>query len=901
MENKSSTNNVFQTSNWFIPEDFIALFRLIEKSLDDKLKKGKGEKLSYDDLMELIKGDCKYLKVSPSDIIHQFVEFCKGTNSPLLIETIDGTEYYSFSLPSRKARDYKKDYANARIIIEQIAKSHQKPVDRIVIYEAIHRYLQDKEITSNLVGKDREGRLGDQYADKVKRAIGILKQAHIICEAGKTKSKGEKNVASYIFSKELLEGITARTESETQNLIIDKAFRILSCRMVEINTTYSITKEDEKKRIAKGLNEINRKLQTLDVRNTNDRIVYHWYKCILLLKLVNGDMSRRVTDFITYIRYNNVKYALTEVKDGELYPWEDSFNCWNKLLEKFREEKFTYTLPARIEEEEYRLACNRLLKDLNELISTDDINEDNLSVFYVRATISAIIHHPDTFGYLERLYHYVASNGYIGHEADICLVIFRLSHLQIQDMFEFTTKAKKWLYTLARLNPSHDVAAVTANIYLHLIGITPEDDTKIATYRTNCVYSIESLSTETHSQRLENLTIRYLYILYSIDYMQTKDIAPLIVKLWDGIVGELEDEYDPRLANLYIDTFLLGARYLNEYVNFGVSLPFLTAGIYLWTRKEGIKDHMTYYSIFEALEEFLDNRYEPFALQMLKCMGLYDSQTIHLKLLKSQELYYPNAYHIKNKISRTLLDMGNVSGAIKYAEEALSLTKPDDLSNPKEALDYIDIRLQLVAPYYLVGRWQEADEILIDSENRLKQLLLIYEEDERNISLNGVMGVYNDIMDEMRRHPFYKRELRLEYIIENLQHTENKPEELDDFYEKWKQFYCGYRFHRSIYDKDLIDEFERDDFPYKLEQIANNIADSRNNIEIEPFSDIDIEELGKKLGWAYEKWQCHFIENDSENCNTIEDKNDDVQYPEPNDLFYFFAALSQDENKNIVS
>lgn len=244
------------SSDWYIPEDYISIFRMIEKILDDRLKMNKGAQILESSIIEKIADNCKYLKISPDYIVKRFIAFCIETRAPLVVEPKNGNMYYYFRFPSTKARDYKMDYANARIIVEEMARHEHETVSRIEIYEAIHKYIQHEDVTPDLSIKDRENELSFLYSDKVKRAISILKKNNIIKEAGKIKSKGKKSVATYVLSEELFDDIANEsTVSQIQQQIIDKAYGILYRRMVELNTTYSITKEDEKRGLQRGLRE----------------------------------------------------------------------------------------------------------------------------------------------------------------------------------------------------------------------------------------------------------------------------------------------------------------------------------------------------------------------------------------------------------------------------------------------------------------------------------------------------------------------------------------------------------------------------------------------------------------------------------------------------------------------
>ncbi len=792
-------------------------------------------------------------------------------------------------MPCKLARNYKNDFGYARIVIDRLSKTYDRPVDIITIFEALHEQLRYKGVDlSN--EHERYITLSEAYYDifkKIRREL--LFDCHLIKDvepiavtykADSSHNEVEYKLDRYTIAKEILEEALSPHQSNPQQTIIKKATDILSRRLVQINAAESVTKIDKRNKIKKAFNSVNQQLKNFKFVDTNDRTVYHWYKCILLLKNTSGDIFRQVSDFITYIRYNNIKFAITEVEEGELYQWEDSSNSWNALLELLRNDKFVISLPRIVDSEEYQDACNRLLSDLSALTDGYELDNDIFSVQYVKAEISTVVRPSDAEGQLNKLYRYATSTHYCHQDKDICLLVYKLTHQQIQDVFEFSSQAKKWLFSLRNLVQSHDVIAVSANIYLHLIGITPEEDNKVKIYRSSCLRHLDSLSKETSAQRLEALTLKYLYLLYSIEYMDEPILEKYAKGLWDGILEELKNVTDPRLFQLYIDTFLLVTRHYNETKQemLGVSLPLSVCGILSWTKKKGITLPFTYYSLYEAFEEFLYFPEGNSIMDKLVNRGLPNPVAFRLGILKVQEKYYPDGFYIKNKIARILFDMGDIPGAISYANDALNLTKPNDLSNPAETINYIDIRLILVKPYYMVGRKKEADEILADSSVRIGLLSELYDASDRNIQVDGIIDLFNNLMIEFEQNPYYKRELRLDYVLEEIIHLNPMSDELKIFYNKWRPFLDAYVNNQADCDNVLMQEFESDDFPTKLEQIASRFQASTSSNDIESISYEDMEIFCKLLVREYENWY---------NENHIDRS--------PHSSFPFFMLLPPDE------
>lgn len=452
------------------------------------------------------------------------------------------------------------------------------------------------------------------------------------------------------------------------------------------------------------------------------------------------------------------------------------------------------------------------------------------------------------------------------------MAINKLLNIVMKDAFEFSSRAKKWLYTLGNLEVCHAVSSVVAKIYLNLIIITPIDDKKIITYKKMCQKNIKQLATDTHCQRLEGLSLRYLYLSYCIKIIGTQELAELSQVLWKGTIEELMVEYDPRISKLYVDTFLLVYRYLNEtgQVDYGISLPLAIFGIFSWLRGQRHAIPSIYFSLYEALEEFLYSPKGESIMETLESFGLPDTNAFRLRILRTQELYQSNVFSTLTKISHKLFDMGDIIGSIYCAEKAMILTNPKKLSDPREATDYIKIRLLLLRLYYMVGRWQDADAIIEDSSKRIELLSELYDESERNIHVDEVIELFNKLKLEFE-NPYYKQELRLDYILKWIKRLESISPELNAFYNRWQSFIDEYVIHRESCNNVLIKIFESDEFMSVLESITKEFKAPLTMYDMNPVTIDDLENFGKVLVLAYEKWAQH---NGSNRSSTLVSKRE---------------------------
>lgn len=202
-------------------------------------------------------------------------------------------------------------------MIERLSQSYDKPVDIEAIYEALHQKMHRKDVNTRSA-HERYEYLHICYNNifkTIRREILLeydlveeVDKVEVIYEADTLHKKKPRKLPRYVISKKLVEEALSSAQGNPQQYIIQRAAEILSRRMREFNAKIRTTKKTD-----------NQKLQAIEIATTNDRTLYHWYKCILLLRRANTDnkaIQRQVSDIVTYIRYNNIHNALTEVKEG---------------------------------------------------------------------------------------------------------------------------------------------------------------------------------------------------------------------------------------------------------------------------------------------------------------------------------------------------------------------------------------------------------------------------------------------------------------------------------------------------------------------------------------------------------------------------------------------------------
>lgn len=495
-------------------------------------------------------------------------------------------------------------------------------------------------------------------------------------------------------------------------------------------------------------------------------------------------------------------------------------------------------------------------KAKNDIYNTDNeiewIKDRKYSLLYVRATIEMNSSHHDAIGHIENLFKNVMSIHDEINLYDLCLVISKLSRPSCEDVFEYAAKAKKWIFVITNIpeyDKSHDAQNVLINIYLHLIGMSGEDD-QCEKYRKKCIDLIKSLKPDKKdiNQIYECITQKYLYLLYSIESLRYPDVIKQISDLWKDIkeASDLADKHDPRIYILKYDTFALAAQYLNDYLDFGYSLAILASQAIIHLKQLGVKEQMAYYYLLEGLGEFVKD-FEPDAALRVK-----------IQIQPS----YPNKLHINRDIAILLLEKGCHASAFSYAKQAENFFEHSSLDDLESRAYYLDVQLIKIKALYLLGESERANKILSNCRVQLRKLEDLYDNQDRNCVLQSVISHCAELVTEIKKRPFYARELRLDYILVAIAHMEEKSADIEAFYDKWKQFNGMYMYHREYIEKSLIEEFESPGFSNYLESVAENVEFTSPNVNISPLEEDEIEQLHDNLVQSYERYQRTSLIND---------------------------------------
>lgn len=624
---------------WYIPNDYKKALNALEDKLNDLVYTKSG--LSRFEAVKLLQST---LSVKDSknaeNILDLFIRFYQKSNDVLKIvkdESDKDKDTISFRIKCELVGTYTDDYANARIILERILESRTECVGKTALHLAMNGLIDPEfvpGIRKNIYKPDQsdiEKDLEEKYKDKFKVAINLLLKAKLVeLESDKeNKKQAQQEGGRKRNTYRLAQSILDISSDDGSDCVYDRAIsRLRNIRLKAKAKGNTATKKKEIKKILDAQDYISNSLKALPIKSCTDRTVYHWFGVFLIMKYAHVDTSRVLEDIITYIRYNNIKHTPTPVKEPCLSQWEESYACWcafEKLLDK--DTSIPIKWATAITEDEYIDAAYRLIQDLTEVIltfdsyerskaKTDIYNTDNeiewikdrkYSLLYVRATIEMNSSHHDATGHIENLFKNVMSIHDEVNLYDLCLVISKLSRLSCEDVFEYAAKAKKWIFVITNIpeyDKSYDAQNVLIDIYLHLIGMSGDED-QCEKYRKKCIDLIKSLKPDKKdiNQFYECITQKYLYLLYSIESLRYPDVIERISDLWNDIkeASGLADKQDPRIYILKYDTFALAAQYLNDYLDFGYSLAILASQAIIHLKQLGVKEQMAYYYLLEGL------------------------------------------------------------------------------------------------------------------------------------------------------------------------------------------------------------------------------------------------------------------------------------------------------------
>ena len=867
---------------WYIPKDYKSALSALEDRLNDLAYSNAG--LSRVEAVKLLQSNLsKKDSKNAEEILDLFIDFYQNSNEVLKLvkdESDKDKDTISFKIKCELVGTYTDDFANARIILERILENRTECVGKAALHLAMKDLIEPEYVpgkTKNSYRPDQsdiEADLEERYKDKFKVAINLLLKAKLVeLESDHKKRKDASHKEGRLRKTyKLTQNILELSSDDRTDNVYDRAIsRLRNICLKAKAKGNTATKKKEINKILAAQDYISNSLKSLPIESCTDRTVYHWFSVFLIMKYAHVDTSRILDDIITYIRYNNIKFTPIPVTESKLSQWEESYACWSAFEELLvKETSIKVKWAIAISEDEYIDATYRLIQDLTEIIltfdayerskaKTDIYNTDNeigwikdrrYSLLYVRATIEMNSSHHDAIGHIENLFKNVLSIHDEINLYDLCLVVTKLSRLSCEDAFEYESKARKWIYVITSIpeyDKDYDVQNVLINIYLHLIGMSEEDD-RCEKYRNKCVALFKSLKPDTKNinQIYERITQKHLYLLYSIDSLRYPDVIKLISDLWNDIkeASDLADKQDPRIYIFKYDTFILAAQYLNDYLDFGSTLAILASQAIIHLKRLGVKEQMAYYYLLEGLGEFVKD-FKP-------------DVTLRVKLQIQPN--YPNKLYINRDIAILLLDKWCLTLALTYAKQAENFFEYSDLDDLESRAYYLDVQLIQIKALYFLGESERAERILTNCRVQLQKLEDLYEPHDRNCILQGVINHCAELDAVIQKGPFYARGLRLDYLLDKISHMEKKSLDIEAFYDKWKLFNGMYMYHRECIEEALVEEFESAGFPDYLENIAKNVE----NVDLSPLEDVEIGQLYDDLVQSYEHHQRTFLLNDKE-------------------------------------
>lgn len=245
---------------------------------------------------------------------------------------------------------------------------------------------------------------------------------------------------------------------------------------------------------------------------------------------------------------------------------------------------------------------------------------------------------------------------------------------------------------------------------------------------------------------------------------------------------------------------------------------------------------------------------------------------------------YPNKLYINREIAILLLEKGCHASAFSYAKQAENFFEYSSLDDLESRVYYLDVRLIQIKALYLLGESERAERILSNCRVQLRKLEDLYELQDRNCILQGVIDHCVELATEIKKRPFYARELRLDYILEAIAHMKEKSSDIEAFYDKWKQFNSMYMYHRESIEESLVEEFESAVFPEYLESVARNVEFTSPEVNLSPLDEDEIKQLYKDLVKSYGCYQRTFLLNEDSD-EIFPDSDNPLELPNYDLLF----------------
>ena len=801
-------------------------------------------------------------------IVDRFIKYFK--NLGILRET-KNVEYY-FEHYSNHIANYKVPFITAQILLEYITRDlEHDSASRVMLLEAMHNLIQDPLFAIVKQDEGKEKALKIVYLERFKDGLQILKNNGFV-----KKKKGV--IGHYEFTYEFdynpyekmsLEEARRAFNEERRKAALDELHQIHA----RFHLTTSTSKEKKKARLRSAQSDISEKLSKLDQSSKNGRITYHWYNVIL--QCSNSVEFRKfkafADDVLTYIRYQNIKNAITPVDKDKLYRWEKLYVVWDALGKFIQEEAKLRIIswPISISDSEYRKAARNILKVIDDLIGNDTYkivitsgqdesiveqqkvrNDQIFSLFYVRAEVESSVMHSNATMHLEQLFN-IITVGKNKNYIDLCLIIDAL-HLPIaRNTFEYTSKIKLWEFALNNIPNeyiSFDIQITKIPIYSLLLVVSVEEGTKNK-YSALCTSILDVLQAENHEQEIELIRQITLFINPDLDILSYTEAAKLSYNLYVKIENMLkmgDGNNDPRLYVYKYELFAHASLYLSRYLDFGYSLPILLSQAYSHLKTLKINYDVTNYGLQNNIAILLKNLMPAYSLRII------------ITSVLSQNCG-PLSYHY---LINYLLQSNNFELALEYVAKAEQLYDCNNLGNIQVQTLYLDLLLNKVRILLYWGRETEAKAILLECDAKIKQAEELYPPIIRSRLLQEAVDSIREVNLTLETRPFIYRWLRLLYILMHIEKMNSLTNEVELFYKKWDGFNGLDLDEDKSNPTKLLLEFKSEIFPSVMETVAQNIDFNTISIDTTPITEEEITRLNNELKDLYEREQHSFIKTE---------------------------------------
>lgn len=832
-----------------------------------------------------IMGDKSITKV----IVDRFIKYFK--NLGILRET-ENVEYY-FEHYSNHITNYKVPFITAQILLECITRDlEHNSASRVELLKAMHSLIQDPLFAIVEQKDDENEALETVYLERFKDGLQILKNNGIV-----KKKKGV--IGHYEFTYEIDYHLSDNKSPKDASRELNErcrtaAFDKLHLIHARFHQTSSTSKEKEKAKLRSAQSEISEKLSKLDQASKNDRITYHWYNVILQCR--NSIEFRKfktfADDVLSYIRYHNIKAAVTPVVKDSLYKWDRAYSTWSALSIFLQEEAKMHirSWQISISDSEYQKAVNNILNVINDLIGNDTIekvpsknytdeksieqirvrNEQLLSLFFVRAYIEPLSSN-ELSSHLEQLFKIIASDE-SKNNIDLCIIIRQLSLLAVNNTFEYASKTKSWIYALKNIHKGSDsfiVQTTLVSIYNLLIGLS-SDDNSIEKYQKACFSLLGELKPQNYDQKDEVILLQFEYLKWSKDSISYQKTARLLSDLWKNI-GELfviSDKNDPRPYIYKYDTLSLATGILKSYFDFGYSLAILLSKAYLQLVELKINDRLTNHGLLSHLPNLIIKIKPELAVRIA---------------ITNESTGYANWSH-NQSIAETLLELGDYNRALTYACKAEESYNSCDLGDIQGQTFNLELHLTKAEILFRLGKEAEANSLCSQCEAKLKELEELYPKEIRSKILHSAAHRLRGIRSSLETLPYGYRWIRLLNILMAIIEMDNVIPEVEAFFNKWYGFNGLDLDEDESNPKELADEFKSDMFPLTMQAISQNVVFKSCDIDTSPIAVDEIKMLNKELQQLYIDKQRTFLNIDVENTDKLI-SNRQIQMPEFDMLF----------------